>query len=163
MTGHTNMGYLVSLHCWPQWPYILGQGFMPKQHRPRIRTICHTIRIFNIYFGFTSPQWPNILGQESITNSTDPDDQGLYIYYLPYQSYLYLYCAFTSSKCPYTSGRKCMHKQGIPKPAPSAISPISMLLHPHNGPLYWDRSCIHYQNGQCIGTEVYAQTVQTKT
>ena len=58
---------------------------------------------------------------------------------------------------------KGMYKQGIPKPAPSAISPIAMLLHHHNGPLYWDRSCIHYQNGPCIGTEVYAQITSTGT
>ena len=38
---------------------------------------------------------------------------------------------------------KCMYKQGIPKPAPSAISPIAMLLHHHNGPLYWDTEVVY--------------------
>ena len=49
----TYQPYLYGLSCefaLPCWPYILGQGCMNNQHRPRICTICHTIHIFNIYF-----------------------------------------------------------------------------------------------------------------
>ena len=114
---------------------------------------------FNIHFGFKSPQWPNILGQESMCKQHRPRLSGSTLFAIPI-IFIFILCIYIIKMSLHI---KCMHKQGIPKPAPSAISPIAMLLHHHNGPLYWDRSCIYYQNGPCIGTEVYAQTVQTQT
>ena len=65
---------------------------MNKQHRPRIRTICHP-HFFNIYFGFKSPQWPNILGQESMYKQHRPRLSGSTLFAIPI-IFIFILCIY---------------------------------------------------------------------